>query len=268
MRIVFYTSTAPNFINTYNIYETLRNHPQNDYLIVKVNTTKQKLSFFNKVIHFLKVKKYAFKHGKNLLAAHNKKIEKRFLKDIDYVLTDTINSHTVNKVNDQKSIDIITEFNPDIIIQSGAGILLPSIFEIAKNGTLNIHHGLAPEIRGMQSTLWCLFHGLTDKLGVTCHYIDKNLDTGDIIKQYRYSYNIGDDYIKVQTKLIIEGALLLGSSLSLVNSEKNYNTTEVKSYYFSYFSFLKYNELIKNNFTMVTPNTTITKTKVKKALVL
>lgn len=266
MKIVFYSSTEPSFVNTFNIHEIITNYPDHDYLIVRVINRKKKQTPLAKIINYLKVKKYEFKYGKNHLKKHNKILENIFQSKVDLSILDSIENKSVARANDTESIKLITDFKPDIIIQSGAGILKPSIFNIAKIGTLNIHHGFAPEIRGVQSTLWCLYYGLTDKLGVTCHFIDENLDTGNIIKQYHYKFEQGDDFIKIQKELIIQGALLLQEALLLVQSTLNYNDTHIMSYYFSHFDFLKYNELIKNDFSTVNHSLPTPKGKPKKTL--
>ncbi|MBV8232444.1 MAG: hypothetical protein JO329_20880 [Planctomycetaceae bacterium] len=46
-----------------------------------------------------------------------------------------------------------------------------------KIGTLNLHHGIAPSIRGMNSIYWALWEGRPEWIGSTVHFIDKGIDT-------------------------------------------------------------------------------------------
>ena len=53
-------------------------------------------------------------------------------------------------------------------------------------GFINMHPSLLPKYRGSMPTLWALFNN-EKKAGVTLHYIDRGIDTGDIIAQKIYS---------------------------------------------------------------------------------
>lgn len=56
---------------------------------------------------------------------------------------------------------------------------------LAKLGEIiNIHPSLLPRYRGPSPTLWALLNN-EKYIGVTIHYIDHNIDTGDIIAQQR-----------------------------------------------------------------------------------
>ena len=76
-------------------------------------------------------------------------------------------------VNSKHTETILAEQNPDVIIQAGAGILKENVFSKAKHGTINIHYGIAPTIRGMDSSYWAKWENRKDWLGSTVHFIDK-----------------------------------------------------------------------------------------------
>ena len=76
-----------------------------------------------------------------------------------------------------------------------------------------MHAGVCPEVRGVHSTLWCLYYGMTDRLGATCHLIDATLDTGNLLGQYRYPYSVGDRYCDIQFHILKEGAELVSQAL-------------------------------------------------------
>lgn len=87
----------------------------------------------------------------------------------------------VPTVNGSAAVDAITQLRPDVLIQSGAGILRSRIFKIARLGTLNIHHGIAPLIRGMSSIDWALWERRPEWIGATIHMIDEGIDTGAVL---------------------------------------------------------------------------------------
>jgi methionyl-tRNA formyltransferase len=70
---------------------------------------------------------------------------------------------------------------PDVIIQLGNGILSKQIFEIARIGTLNIHPGIAPLMKGRDPIYWALWEREPSWLGATVHFIDEGIDTGPVL---------------------------------------------------------------------------------------
>jgi hypothetical protein len=87
----------------------------------------------------------------------------------------------VSTVNGDDAVDAMNELNPDVIIQAGAGILKRRIFSCARIGTLNMHHGIAPLIRGMNSIYWALWEREPSWIGATIHLIDDGIDTGAVL---------------------------------------------------------------------------------------
>ena len=245
MKILIYTSTNSGYINEYNISKICSSFSDIEIMILRVRI-KNRIRFYSKFKQII----YELFNGFNYYRKDNKKIAKYLSKK--YINKTRIDfENFVDEVNDKKSVDLISDFNPDLIIQAGAGILEEKIFKLGKIGTINLHHGFSPEIRGMNSTFWCLYYGLNSKLGATCHFIDKGIDTGAVIKQYSYNYQSGDSFFDIQLKIILEGAEILIDSINyLINMKTNFNYTikEVKSYYFSNVNYLDYNDLRKNNF--------------------
>jgi len=84
----------------------------------------------------------------------------------------------VPAANGPDAANVIKSLHPDILLQAGAGILRPQIFTIPKLGTLNMHHGIAPDIRGMNSIYWALWENRPEWIGATIHFINEGIDTG------------------------------------------------------------------------------------------
>jgi methionyl-tRNA formyltransferase len=87
----------------------------------------------------------------------------------------------VETVNGPDAVDAITKLAPDVLIQAGAGILRSRIFSIPRIGTLNVHHGIAPLIKGMASIDWALWKRRPEWLGATIHMIDEGIDMGAVL---------------------------------------------------------------------------------------
>lgn len=78
-------------------------------------------------------------------------------------------------------IEEMEKLNPDVICVVAYGKLLPKkLLEIPKFGCVNVHASLLPKYRGAAPIQWAVLNG--DKItGVTTMYMDKGMDTGDII---------------------------------------------------------------------------------------
>jgi hypothetical protein len=87
----------------------------------------------------------------------------------------------VPHLNHADARSAITRLQPDIIVRVSGGVLKRDIFSLARIVTLNIHHGLAPRIRGMWSIPWGIVEGRCDWIGATVHEIDDGIDTGRIL---------------------------------------------------------------------------------------
>jgi methionyl-tRNA formyltransferase len=93
--------------------------------------------------------------------------------------------------------DIVYEFvkeaSPDLIWVTDYRYLLPiEITSLAKIGTVNLHPSLLPKYRGRAPLNWAIING-EDKIGLTAHFIDEGVDSGDIIKQLPLSLSIHQD---------------------------------------------------------------------------
>ena len=88
--------------------------------------------------------------------------------------------HSVNNKHLQK---YIKSMSPDLIITFGTGIVKPYIFNTAKWGTINIHRGQIDKYRGLDSDLWAIKNEDFDNIGVAIHYVDEDLDTGDVLSK-------------------------------------------------------------------------------------
>jgi hypothetical protein len=87
----------------------------------------------------------------------------------------------VPHLNHQKAHLAIAALQPDIIVRVSGGMLKRATFGQARIAALNIHHGVAPRIRGMWSIPWGIVEGRRDWIGATLHEIDDGIDTGRVL---------------------------------------------------------------------------------------
>lgn len=113
------------------------------------------------------------------------------------------------KLKDSDSYEIIKELNPDVIVVVAYGQILPeNILNIPKYGCINVHGSLLPKYRGAAPIQWSVLNG--DKVtGVTTMYMEKGLDTGDILETKEYEIGINDTAGEVFDTLAEMGGKLI-----------------------------------------------------------
>ena len=90
-------------------------------------------------------------------------------------ITDSINStHALNH---------LIALKPDIIIVFGTGKILSEVIESFPGKIINLHGGDPELYRGLDSHLWSIYHNHFDALITTLHFVNQELDDGDIIMQ-------------------------------------------------------------------------------------
>ena len=67
------------------------------------------------------------------------------------------------------------------------------MIDLPKYGTINCHAGKLPFYRGRNILNWALIND-EKEFGITVHYMDEGIDTGDIIVQRTYPIGEEDDY--------------------------------------------------------------------------
>ena len=127
------------------------------------------------------------------------------------------------KVLQPAKIDIedISNIKCDIIITCAYGQILNSkILEYPRLGCINVHASLLPKYRGGAPIHWCLING-EEKTGITIMYMDKGMDSGDIIKQEEYLITDSDTVSTLHDKLSEIGSKLLLDTLPSIINKTN-----------------------------------------------
>lgn len=90
---------------------------------------------------------------------------------------------------------------PDLIWITDFRYLLPAaILALAPRGGVNLHPSLLPQYRGRAPVNWGILRGET-RFGLTAHFVDEGMDTGDIIAQRAYELGAHEDVGDALNKL-------------------------------------------------------------------
>ncbi len=117
------------------------------------------------------------------------------------------------RIKDKEIIRALEELKPDIIIVVAYGQILPGeILGLPPLGCINVHASLLPKYRGAAPINWSIING-EEQTGITTMYMDKGLDTGDMLLQRTTGIGEHETAGQLHDRLAIMGAELLTETL-------------------------------------------------------
>jgi len=97
-------------------------------------------------------------------------------------------------INSDEFINIIQCFDCDLLVSMSFNQIFRSkIINLTRLKAINCHAGKLPFYRGRNILNWALINDESE-FGITVHFIDEGIDTGDIISQQMYPINDDDNY--------------------------------------------------------------------------
>ena len=122
----------------------------------------------------------------------------------------------------RSDFEFIKELNPDMIITCAYGqILSEEILSIPKLGCFNLHGSLLPKYRGGAPIHYALLNG-DEKTGITLMYMDKGMDSGDMIAKEEIIIEENDNIESLTNKLsIIASKMIIKYLPSLIDGTNN-----------------------------------------------
>ena len=107
----------------------------------------------------------------------------------------------------------IKKLNPDMIVTCAYGQIIPEdILNITEYGCINVHGSLLPKLRGGAPIQRAIING-EEKTGITIMYMDKGMDTGDMISKKEIEIEEEDNEETLSNKMSSLGAKLLIDTL-------------------------------------------------------
>ena len=132
---------------------------------------------------------------------------------------------TANQLRDADTLAKLRELRPDIGISAFFGcILKPEVIQLFPHGCINLHAALLPYNRGWHTNVWPIIEG--SPAGVTIHYIDPGVDTGDIIAQRRIPIEPTDTGGSLHEKTVRAEVELFKETWPLIREGKNSRTPQ------------------------------------------
>lgn len=143
----------------------------------------------------------------------------------DKNLMNFANEHNIDyfilkDVNSADSIAKLKKYNCDLFVSMSFNqIFKKEIINLTKYKTINCHAGKLPFYRGRNILNWVLIND-EKEFGITVHYVDEGIDTGDIILQETFPISDSDNYKTLLEVAYTECANILYKSIKLIQKNK------------------------------------------------
>lgn len=140
---------------------------------------------------------------KDLFLTHPKQIARRHQIDYEVVVH-----------NSEETSALVREYDLDVGVILGARILKPIAFKNFSIGVMNMHSGILPENRGLDTLKWAIIDNLPQ--GVTTHLIDEKIDRGLLIDKRQIEIYKDDTLLDLNLRLQHLEQRMMVSSLTIL----------------------------------------------------
>jgi methionyl-tRNA formyltransferase len=120
--------------------------------------------------------------------------------------------------NDADTLAALRALTPDLLVSIYFNHRLKhQVLAIAPYGAINVHPSLLPRHRGPLPSFWIVAAG-EDRAGVTVHWIDEGIDSGDILLQREMAVPVGASVLTLMGTVARPGAAALVEAIRLIEA--------------------------------------------------
>lgn len=119
-------------------------------------------------------------------------------------------------INSKEFVEKIKQYDVDLFVSMSFNQIFKSeMINLPSYKTINCHAGKLPFYRGRNILNWVLIND-EKEFGITVHYVDEGIDTGDIILQKVYEITDSDNYGTLLEKAYVGCAEILYEAIKLI----------------------------------------------------
>ncbi|MBQ5997299.1 MAG: methionyl-tRNA formyltransferase [Bacteroidales bacterium] len=133
----------------------------------------------------------------------------------EYALQQGIPVLQPERLRDEAFLEELRRYGADLQVVVAFRMLPEVVWRMPACGTLNVHASLLPQYRGAAPINWALMNG-EPVTGVTTFFIDRDIDSGEIIGSHRVAIADTDTAGTLHDRLMAEGASLLLETVQAV----------------------------------------------------
>jgi len=158
-------------------------------------------------------------------AGRGKKIRYSAVKE--YALENNLPLLQPEKLKDEEFVGNLQSLGADLFVVVAFRMLPEVIWSMPAKGTINLHGSLLPDYRGAAPLNWAIING-DSKTGATTFFIEKEIDTGNIIDKIEIEITENMDVGDLHDRLMLEGADLLVHTINNIGQGKVTGTPQAE----------------------------------------
>lgn len=144
-------------------------------------------------------------------AGRGRKLQQSAVKQ--YALTQELDILQPEKLKSEDFINQLKSYNADLFVVVAFRMLPEIVWDMPPKGTINLHGSLLPQYRGAAPINWAVINGET-QTGATTFFIEKEIDTGNIIDSVTIDISDKDTAGTVHDDMMVKGATLLQKTVT------------------------------------------------------
>jgi len=122
----------------------------------------------------------------------------------------------VGSLKAPETVEALRSLEPDVLLSILFERIFPQeVLRIPSQAALNFHPAPLPRYAGIAPTFWVLSNG-EQETGVTLHYMDEGIDTGEIYSQKRIEITPHESVHSLYLRCCAAGSDLLSDSLEMM----------------------------------------------------
>ncbi|MBP5400914.1 MAG: methionyl-tRNA formyltransferase [Bacteroidales bacterium] len=134
----------------------------------------------------------------------------------EYAVTHNLQVLQPEKLKSEDFLARLREINADVFVVVAFRMLPEVVYAMPKHGTFNVHASLLPNYRGAAPIHHAVMNGET-KSGVTTFFLDRQIDTGDIIDSIEVPIRPDETTGELYDELMQKGAELAVRTLQSIS---------------------------------------------------
>ncbi len=119
------------------------------------------------------------------------------------------------RLRDEAFLAQLCEWNADVCVVVAFRMLPEEVFTLPRFGTFNLHASLLPQYRGAAPINRAIMNGETET-GVTTFFLDKQMDTGNIIFQKNTTIGVNENVGSLYERLMKVGSALVVQTIDAI----------------------------------------------------
>lgn len=135
----------------------------------------------------------------------------------EYAVAKNIPVLQPEKMKDELFHAELEKLNADLFVIVAFRILPEKVFTMPKYGSFNLHGSLLPRYRGAAPIQWAIMNG-DEKTGLTTFFLEKKVDTGNMLLTTELQINDEDDLGTLHDKMSELGAGLVLKTVNLIET--------------------------------------------------